>query len=47
MYILKDHIKKHACDKFDAAQGTVTPISARAELRMRLRYQSFQGLLLD
>ena len=47
MYILKDHINKHACAKFDAAQGTVTPISARAELRMHLRHQSFQGLLLD
>ena len=47
MYVLKDHINKYACDKFDAAQGTVTPISARAELRIHLRHQSFQGLLLD
>ena len=47
MYILKDYTKKYACELFNAAQGSVIPISARVEIRMHLRHQSFQGLLLD
>ena len=47
MCILKEHVHKHSCPFFCATKGTITPIAARAELRMHLRHQSFQGLILD
>lgn len=42
MRVLKEHINKHFC----ATKGAVNPIAARPELRMHLRRQSYQGLLL-
>lgn len=37
----------NSCLYFCATKGTITPIVARAELRMHLRHQSFQGLILE
>ena len=47
MRILKEHVNKRSCPLFCATKGTITPITARVELRMHLRHQSFQGLILD
>ena len=47
MRILREHINKHSCSHFCATKGSIIPIAARPKLRMHLRHQSFQGLLLD
>ena len=47
MRALREHINSFSCSCFRATKGTVIPIAARLELRMHLRHQSYQGLILD
>ena len=47
MRILREYVNKCSCPFFCATKGTIIPIAARTELRMHLRHQSFQGLILD
>lgn len=47
MRIFGEYINKYSCPRFCATKGTMIAIAARPELRMHLRHQSFQGLVLD
>ena len=44
---LRNHINKRVYPYFNAAQESITPIVARADLRMHLRHKSIPGLLLN